>query len=320
MRHAKLVLLFLLVLGSASSGQISSAGEVRDQPQSFRIAVDVDLVVLHATVRDRKGHVVSDLRQQDFDIYEDGVQQSIRLFKHEDTPVTVGLVVDHSGSMRPKLAQVIAAARTFVQSSNPEDQMFVVNFNETVSLGLPGTIPFTNNTTDLEHAISHAPAEGMTALYDAVALGLEKLQEGSLEKKVLLVVSDGGDNASAHGLDDVLRMAEQSNAIIYTIGLADDADPDRNPRVLRRLANKTGGEAFFPDELSAVVTLCESIARDIRNQYTIGYVSTNVVPEGVYRPIRVAAQAGDRGKLLVRTRAGYIAGGKSQPGKDQKPQ
>lgn len=319
MRLAKLIVL-LLVLGSAGRSQFSPSGEVQDHPKPFRIAVDVDLVVLHATVRDRKGHIVPDLRQQDFGIYENGVRQSIRLFEHEDTPVTVGLVVDHSGSMRPKLAQVIAAARTFVQSSNPEDQMFVVNFNENVSLGLSGRIPFTNNATELERAISNAPADGMTALYDAVAQGIEKLQEGGPKKKVLLVISDGGDNASSHALDDVLKMAERSNAIIYTIGLADEADPDRNPRVLRKLANKTGGEAFFPDELSAVVALCESIARDIRNQYTIGYVSTNVVPEGVYRAIRVAAQAEDRGKLLVRTRAGYIAGGKSRPGKDQKLQ
>ena len=305
----------LLVLGSLSGGQLSPTSQEQDTGP-FRIAVDVDLVVLHATVRDRKGRVVPDLRKQDFEIDEDGVRQSIRLFQHEDTPVTVGLVVDHSGSMRPKLAQVIAAARTFVQSSNPDDQMFVVNFNETVSLGLPDTIPFTNDATELEHAISNAPVTGMTALYDAVAEGIERLRAGSQEKKVLLVISDGGDNASAHSLADVLKMAEQSSAIIYTIGLFDEADPDRNPRVLKRLAHKTGGEAFFPDELSAVVALCESIARDIRNQYTIGYVSSNVTLKEVYRAIRVDARAAGHGKLSVRTRAGYMAG-KSRSGNDQ---
>jgi VWFA-related protein len=286
-------------------------------PESYRIAVDVDLVVLHPAVRDRKGRIVSDLREQDFEVYEDGVRQSIRLFRYEDTPVTLGLVVDHSRSMLPKLRQVRAAARAFVQSSNPNDQMFVVNFNEHVSLGLRDSVPFTNNSTVLESAIANAPAAGMTALYDAVVEGIEHLQAGSRGKKALLVISDGGDNASAHDLASVLKVAEQSSAILYTIGLFDDDDPDRNPKVLKRLARETGGEAFFAAELSDVVAVCESIAHDIRNQYTIGYVSTNVTPKGTYRAVRVVARAAGRGKLFVRTRAGYIAGGEPWPGKDR---
>lgn len=311
-----MLVLLLMAQGGYNGGQLSPASEAQD-PESYRIAVNVDLVVLHATVRDRKGRVASDLREQDFEIYEDGARQSIRLFQHEDVPVTVGLIVDHSRSMRPKLAQVTAAARTFVQLSNAEDQMFVVNFNESVSLGLPDAIPFTNRSSELEYAIENAPAAGMTALYDAVIAGLEQLRVSSRDKKVLLVLSDGGDNASAHGLADVLKMAEMSSAIIYTIGLFDGDDPDRNPRVLKRLAAETGGEAFFPDELSAVVAVCESIARDIRSQYTMGYVSTNVTPKAVYRGIRVVARMADRGKLFVRTRAGYIANAESSPVKDQ---
>jgi len=316
-RRAKIALL-LVVLGGHSGSQLSPTSRAQD-PESYRIAVDVDLVVLHPTVRDRKRLFVSDLREQDFEVYEDGVRQSIRLFQYEDTPVTVGLVVDHSRSMLPKLAQVTAAARTFVQSSNPEDQVFVVNFNEAVSLGLPDAIPFTNSSTELEDAILNAPAAGMTALYDAVVEGIEHLQVGTHDKKALLVLSDGGDNASALGLAGVLKIAEQSSAIIYTVGLFDDEDPDRNPNVLRRLAHETGGEAFFPDQLGAVVSVCESIARDIRNQYTIGYVSTNVTPKGTYRAVRVVARAAGRGKLFVRTRAGYIAGGEPWRGKEQGP-
>ncbi len=317
-RHATLVL-FWMVLGGYGGGQLSPTSSAQD-PGSYRIAVDVDLVVLHAAVRDRKGRFVSDLREQDFEVYEDGVRQSIRLFQYEDTPVTVGLVVDHSGSMQPKLAQVIAAAEAFVQSSNPADQTFVVNFNETVSLGLPDAVPFTNSSSELEDAISNAPATGMTALYDAVVKGIKQLQVGSQEKKVLLVISDGGDNASAHSLTHVLKMAEQSSAIIYTVGLFEADDPDRNPKVLKRLAHETGGEAFFPEQLSAVVAVCESIAREIRNQYTIGYVSSNVTPKGVYRSLRVVGQAAGRGKLFARTRAGYIAGGESRSGKSQRTQ
>jgi VWFA-related protein len=273
------------------------------EPQT--ISVNVDLVVLHTTVSDRKGRVVSDLREQDFKIYEDGVRQPIRLFRHEDIPVTVGLVIDHSGSMRRKLADVIAAARTFVQSSNPEDQMFVVNFNEHVTLGLPDAIRLTNRPDELARAISNTPPTGQTALYDGIVKAREQLQAGSRDKKVLIVISDGGDNASTHTLTDVLKMAKQSSALVYTIGIFDEEDPDRNPGVLRRLARATGGEAYFPAKLGEVVEICERIARDIRHQYTIGYVSNSAAPPGSYRSIRVIA-----GKLSVRARDGYIAGAK----------
>jgi Ca-activated chloride channel family protein len=311
-----LPVLLLVVLGGYAGRQVPPASSGQDAG-SYRIAVNVDLVVLHATVYDQQGRVVSSLRQQDFEVYEEGVPQRIRLFLHEDIPVTVGLVVDHSGSMQPKLVEVTAAARSFVQSSNPEDQMFVVNFNETVSLGLPHTLRFTNSSVELERAIWRAPATGMTALYDAIIEALKQLQAGSRDKKVLIVISDGGDNASAHSLAQVTSIAGQSTAIIYTIGLFDEGDADADPKVLNRLAQATGGEAFFPRQLSAVVPICESIARDIRNQYTIGYVSANAARDGSYRAIRVAARATGRSKLFVRTRAGYIAASEPRPGKDQ---
>ena len=283
-------------------------------PAAFaQIRVDVDLVVLPATVEDRHGQRVSDLRQDDFKVSEDRVLQQIRLFRHEDIPVTVGLVVDHSGSMEAKLGEVTVGARAFVRSSNAADQIFVVNFNETVSLGLPDTIGFTTNVEALERAIWRSTAAGQTALYDAIARALGRLQAGGRDKKVLVVMSDGSDNASAHSLAQVLQMAERSNAIIYTVGLFAPDDPDANPRVLNRLAQATGGEAFFPQDLRSVVTICERIARDIRSQYTIGYVSNNAKRDGAYRAVRVAAQAAGHGKLLVRTRSGYIAGELSRP-------
>ena len=166
--------------------------------QDDRISVDVNLVVLHATVTDQHGRLVSDLGEQDFQVYENGVRQQIKLFKHEDVPVTAGLLVDHSGSMKSKLVEVSAAARAFVQASNPDDEMFVINFNEHVEFGLPDSIRFTSDPAKLEAAISRVPATGMTALYDAIAVALRRLQSGSREKKVLLGVSDGGDNASVH--------------------------------------------------------------------------------------------------------------------------
>ena len=151
--------------------------------------------------------------------------------------------------------------------------MFVVNFNEKVSLGLPANLPFSNRPEDLGSAIANAPTTGRTALYDAVFEARKRLLAGSREKKVLIVISDGGDNASAHTLAEVLKMAGQSTILVYTIGIFDDTDADRNPGVLRRLAGVTGGEAFFPGEYSEAIGICERIARDIRNQYTIGYLS-----------------------------------------------
>ena len=313
-----LPVLLLVALGGDAGLQVSPASNLQDLG-SYRISVNVELVVLHPAVSDRKGHFVSDLREEHFEVYEDGVRQSIRLFRHEDVPVTVGLVVDHSGSMSSKLADVITAARTFVQSSNPEDRMFVVNFNENVTMGLPDSVRFTNNSDELERAISTTGATGQTALYDAVVTALERLQVGSPDKKVLIIISDGGDNASAHTKAEALKMADKSIAIVYTIGIFDEDNPDRNPNVLRRLARASGGEAFFPGQLSEVTAICERIAHDIRNQYTLGYVSSNAAQPGAYRAIRVVARATGMGKLSVRTRSGYIAAGASRPPKEESP-
>jgi len=300
--------MFLLIrLTGQAEPQVLPIREGQDQ-ESYRISVNVNLVVLYATVRDREGRFVSDLREQSFEIYEDGVPQPIRLFRREDVPVTVGLVVDHSGSMRSKLPDVIAAARSFVQTSNPEDRMFVINFNEKVTLGLPGAMAFSNRSEDLERAISKTPATGMTALYDATVEALKRLQTGARDKSAVIVISDGGDNASKHKLTQLLHLAGQSTAVIYAIGVFEKDDPDGNPGVLNRLARATGGEAYFPRQLNDVVGICERIARDIRNQYTIGYVSNSPAKPGAYRSIRVAARAVGYGKLVVRTRAGYIAG------------
>ncbi len=276
--------------------------------QDDRISVDVNLVVLHATVTDQHGRLVSDLGEQEFQVYENGVRQRIKMFKHEDVPVTAGLLIDHSGSMKPKLAEVSAAARAFVQASNSDDEMFVVNFNEHVESGLPDSIRFTSDPDKLEQAISRAPATGMTALYDAIAVALRHLQSGSREKKVLLAISDGGDNSSLHKLPQILKLAEQSSTIIYTVGIFDEDDTDRNPGVLKKLAAATGGIAFFPKELNEVTGICTRIAKDIRNQYTIGYAPSEPAKPGEYRTIRVTASAPNHGKLSVRTRAGYRAG------------
>lgn len=273
----------------------------------------VDLVVLHPSVRDRKGLFVPGLRKENFRVFENGLPQTVRVFQHEDVPVAVGLVVDNSGSMGPKRKDVTAAAQSFAQSSNPRDEIFIVNFNERVSFGLPDTELFSASAVELERALNGVPASGETALYDAIGAGLAHLKKATLDKKVLIVISDGGDNASHGTLAQALEEAGRSDAIIYTVGLFDENDEDRNPGILKKIARGTGGEAYLPAETGEAAPICRRIAEDIRNQYTIGYVPSSRKPENGYRTIRVTAAGPHGEKYLVRNRAGYIAS-LQQPG------
>ena len=304
------LLFFLIVLTGYSQPQNSRQSPPRPNNQNDNqdtIKINVDLVVLHATVQNSNLNPVSGLGKEDFQVYEDGVLQEIESFSHEDIPVTVGLVIDNSGSMRPKRAEVITAALAFARASNDKDKIFVVNFNEHVSFGLPANTPFTNKTAQLEAALSKVAADGMTALYDAVAAALDHLKKGNRDKQALIVISDGADNASRHNLAQIMALARRSDAIIYTIGIYDRDDPDRNPGSLKQLAKATGGAAFLPGSVTNIVQICERIARDIRHQYTITYVPTNINYDGKYRVIQVKARATDRGRLKVRARAGYYA-------------
>jgi Ca-activated chloride channel homolog len=298
--------LFLIILPRIALSQAPSTSQ-DPMGDRYRIKVNSDLVVLHATAQDHKGILVSGLDKDSFQVYEDRTLQQIQYFSHDDIPVTVGLVIDNSGSMGKKRTEVIAAALAFARSSNPQDQMFVVNFNEHVRFALPDNTPFTDQVPELEAALSRIVTNGQTALYDAVAAALDHLKKGDRDKKVLIVISDGGDNASKHNLAQIMAMAQHGDTIIYTIGLFDEEDDDRNPRVLRQLAEDTGGDVFLPQSLKEAVPICERIARDIRSQYTIAYVPANRKQNGAYRTIHVTASAPGRGQLLVRTRAGYRA-------------
>jgi Ca-activated chloride channel homolog len=295
-----------IVLPAIAPFQAPVAAQDRSA-EGDRIRVTTNLVVLHATAEDHRGTPVSGLGQDSFRVYEDGVLQQIKYFRHEDIPVTVGLVIDNSGSMTKKRAEVIAAALAFARSSNPQDQMFVVNFNERVRFALPIDTPFTGQVAQLEDALSRIITSGQTALYDAVAAALEHLKKGTRDKQVLIVISDGGDNASKRSLAQLMAMARHADAIVYTIGLFDEDDDDRNPKVLSQLAKDTGGDVFLPNSLKEAVPICEKIAHDIRNQYTIAYVPSNRKQDGTYRVIRVRARAPGREHLMVRTRAGYQA-------------
>jgi Ca-activated chloride channel homolog len=300
--------IFLLIVFPCFGMSQQNARATPSHPDGFTIRTSVDLVVLRATVRDRKGAPVAGLGKEDFQVYEDKISQQIESFSHEDMPVTVGLVIDNSGSMRSKRPEVINAALAFARSGNPEDQVFVVNFNEHVSMGLPGNVPFTGNQKQLETALSRNKADGLTALYDAVAVALEQLEKGKWDKKVLIVISDGGDNASNHTLAQILSLVNQSSAILYTMGIFDANDDDRNPRVLKQLSRISGGEAFFPESLEEILPICQQIAHDIRNQYTITYAPANRKSDGTYRAIEVKVRkTSSRGRVTVSTRAGYSA-------------
>lgn len=266
-----------------------------------------ELIVLHVTVKDHRGAYVTNLPETAFRVYEDGVPQAIRVFTNQDAPVTVGLVIDTSGSMLPKLKLVVAAAAAFADASNAADDIFGLTFNEQTQNILPSDAPFTSDVAVLHRAFTNnARARGRTALYDAISAGLQYVTRGEHERKVLVVVSDGGDNASRTSFQRVLTETQASNAVIFAVSLFDPEDRDANPKALKQIAEASGGEAFAPGDIAGTRDVMLHIAREIRNAYTIGYASTNPVPDGRLRRIRATVDAPASRGVSVRTRAGYI--------------
>lgn len=276
----------------------------QDRP-GYTIRTTSRLVLLDVSVKDAQGGFVSGLTQDNFKVYENGKLQQITQFANADIPVTVGIVVDESGSMRPKRAEVITAALEFIKASNPQDEVFVINFNERARHGLPDTVLFSDNVDLLRSALWQGVPEGRTALYDAIEMALHQTDMGRRDKKTLLVISDGGDNISHHKLPDVMHDVLQSIVTIYTIGIFDEDDPERNPGVLKQLAHVSGGGVYFPKTLDQIVPICRQIAQDVRTRYTIGYIPEldNGKPE---RHIKVEASSPTHQKLIVRTRTSYL--------------
>jgi len=266
-----------------------------------------ELVVLPVIVSVKHGTYVSDIPRDRFAVFDNGVRMPIDFFSNEDTPVTIGLVVDASGSMGPKIGEVIAGAVSFARQSNPDDELFAIRFNDDVRDLMPDRrfIPASDQEA-LAATLTRIRTEGRTALYDALITALERLDEGAKPRKALVVISDGGDNASSATLETVLARARKSNAAIYTIGLFDDGDPDRNPGVLKELAQTTGGERFLPESAGPLLTACAHIAREIRSGYTIGYAPP--ARDGAFHRIRVVVEPPDGKHVDVRTRPGYFAG------------
>ena len=273
------------------------------------IRADVNLVQVHVKVTDPHGRVVTGLEKQAFELLVDNVKQEITLFQHEDAPVCAGIVVDNSASMKPKRKDVIQAATEFAKESNPLDQMFVVHFNNRARLGLPPGQLFTNKVEELTSAISRFELGGTTALYDALIDSMKHLDRSEYHSRVLLAITDGGDNSSTASARDVVVAAEDGGAVIFAIGVFENTDEDRNPAMLKNIADATGGAAFFPQSSAEIPDVCKQIAREIRHQYTLGFAGAT---DGKYHSIRVLVRDPRFEKLEPHARPGYLAGGKSE--------
>jgi Ca-activated chloride channel family protein len=283
-----------------------AVGTVTRNGNQFTIRSQVNEVTLSATVLDARRHLVTNLAPTNFAVYEDSQPQKITSFRREDIPVSIGIVVDNSGSMRTKRTAVTKAVLNLIQASNPQDEVFVVNFNDDPYLDQD----FTNKLDPLREALDRVDSRGGTALYDAVIASADHLAKGAKkEKKVLLVVTDGVDNESRESLESAIRKVQDDNGpTIYTIGiLGDEPGIKRAKRALQSLSDQTGGVAFFPKDLVEVDEISQEVARDIRNQYSLTYKPTNPRSNGGYRKVKVEARAPGYKDLQVRTRDGYFA-------------
>jgi Ca-activated chloride channel family protein len=268
-------------------------------------SAETRLVPLSVTVQDHNGHLVTNLPQSAFQVYENGVLQPLKLFKREDVEISLGLIIDNSGSMRDKRKQVAVAALDLVKDSNPHDEVFIVNFNDEAFLDAD----FTSDTSKMEQALTKIDSRGGTAMRDAIRMSIDHLKAGAKrDKKVLLVVTDGNDNASLINLENLVKEAQNSGVLIYAIGLLTEeerSEAKKAKRSLDALTEATGGEAFYPKDLDEVDRIAHQVAKDLRNQYSVAYSPTNQKLDGSYRQIKVTVNA--PGHPVARTRSGYYA-------------
>ena len=287
----------------------TAVGPIRKEgPQGYTLHTEVDEVVLNCTVLEGN-RLVPDLKKDDFTIFEDGVKQNLISFQHTDLPVSIAIVVDNSGSMSRKRPSVNKSALDLIQASNPEDEAFVVNFSDEAFIDQE----FTADVNKLRDGLSHIESRGGTALYDAVVASADKLAEDAKRpKQVIILITDGEDNASSLNLEQTIRRVQQlSGPVIYSIGLLfgdemSHAEVRHARRALEMLSTETGGMAFFPKSIENIDQIAAEVARDIRNQYTLGYHSTKPIAEPGFRRVQVNAEAKGMSKLTVRTRTGYF--------------
>ena len=315
--HLALILCALVFAASPVSAQIPVANPQPPPPgqnssaekQGSSIKVQVNLVVLHTTVLDDRGRFADGLKEENFRILEDKVEQKLSVFKREDLPVSMGLVIDNSGSMRDKRPRVNEAAITLVENSNPQDEAFVVNFNDDFYLDLDKD--FTSSVPELKEALERIDSRGSTALYDAIIGSIDHLKKASKDKRVLLVVTDGEDNTSRNSFEKTIREIQKTDTVIYTIGLLSQEskkNAKRAKKALEEISLASGGLSYFPENVDDVHSICQQVAHDIRNQYTLAYYPTNSKRDGSFRAVQVEViPPRGRGKLVARTRNGYYA-------------
>ena len=278
----------------------------QDEPITFKS--DTDLVVLHVNVFDRSDDAVPNLPREAFRVFEESAPQDITFFSGADVPVAAGLILDSSGSMISREQMVFVGGAAFARSSHPEDELFTIHFNEAVKFGLPPTVKFTGNQNVLRSGLMRYKAGGRTALYDAVITGLDHLPLSTNKKRAPVVLSDRNHNASRHSEDDMLDRVRASNAIVYTVSNATRGDgTESDPKVLRKLAQVSGGTAYFPDSDNEVIESLEEIGGNVRRGYMIGYVSTNTAHDEAFRHVKVTVTVPGLSRVRVRSRDGYFA-------------
>ncbi len=305
----------IFVFGQEKAGPAKPESQQESADAVF--SADSRLVPLNVTVTDKGGHLVTNLPKSAFQVFENGAVQQIKDFKREDVPVSMGLIVDNSGSMRDKRQGVESAALALVRDSNPQDEAFIVNFNDEAYLDAD----FTSDIKVMEQGLTKIDSRGGTAMRDAIRMSIDHLkQKAKRDKKVILVVTDGNDNASVASLEALVHQAQQYDVLVYAIGLLTDEEKKeagKAKRALNLLAESTGGQAFYPKDVSEVDKIAHEVAHDIRNQYTITYTPTNTALDGSFRQIRVVVKG--VGAPVARTRTGYYATKERQLGSAKQP-
>ncbi len=292
-----------------------SPQENQQRQRGYTIGVNVDLVVMHTSVYDKNGRFVGGLKKDSFKVFEDGVEQKIASFSQEDVPISLGILLDLSGSMRNKIEQVNKAALAFIRASNPEDQVFLIGFNEQVEL----LQDYTSDIDEVADSLDNIVVTGGTALYDAIYLGVQKAHTGIKPKKAIVVITDGEDRDSFYKLDELIAKVQESDVQIYCVGFLNPVPdkglfghwsksvPEKAHDALQRISEETGGKAFFPQKLTEINNIVAEIAQELRNQYSIGYVSSNTARDGTYRRVKIALEAGGGSNNHLRYRRGYTA-------------
>jgi len=303
MKKISLIPSVFLLIAASIGAQDSVQPETSPTHRPF--SVNVDLVELHVAVVDGTGRPIGGLGQQNFKIKENNILQPITVFKHEDLPVSLGLVVDNSRSIEPRKARLDAAALSFVDKSNPEDETFIIHFDSEVRLSRS----FTHDRMSLHHDLAGAKPYGETALYDAIMTGLDTMNEASYSKKALLVITDGIDNRSQSTLEQVVARASRDDVMIFPVGLLSQSGGLKAEDSLIKIAEATGGRAYFPQTPEEARIMIDLIAKDLREQYTIAYLPTNVLRDGRWRSVRVELEApkGYPKDLQMTYRHGYYA-------------